>query len=524
MIHFGFSYIGLIWLVMLFVPNIIWTKNKPIGYEEHVIKENMILLILERIGQVLVTGLVLIFKDFNISTFHLSSLVVLLLSFLLMVIYELYWIRYFKSEKTMQDYYSSYMGIPVAGAALPVISFFIMGLYGGNVFLLIAVVILGIGHIGIHLQHRNAIIEKKKSKLPIKIIKVINSMIGIAFVIIFIGYLGIRNITYIKAFAGAKNPVCEELYVDLNGQKQFIRVIGRDKNNPVMIMLHGGPASPDGMAAYAFMDDLLNDYTYITWDQRGCGRTYYKNQALDPDNKTATPEQLLEDIDDLVDYACKRFGKDKVTILGHSWGTVLATRYSLTHPEKIDKTICVGQVESLLKGDIVACRHAMKEAEKQGDDTSAMNNALEAYEKDPSLFTLMDLRTLTVPYNKPTVSEKAVRYGALSPYLGIDDMRWMFIDNSNPKLVYKNNPILVDYIFSKEVNSGIEVYGLEYKNPIYFITGEMDWTCPVSLARKYYQEITAPKKAFYEVKGCGHNPHTDNPKEVSKIIKSLKDS
>ena len=93
MFHFGFSYIGLIWLLMLFVPNIIWTKNKPSGYEESEKKENKILLIFERVGQALVT-----------------------VSFLLMVFYELYWIRYFKSERTMKDFYSSFLGVPVAGA------------------------------------------------------------------------------------------------------------------------------------------------------------------------------------------------------------------------------------------------------------------------------------------------------------------------------------------------------------------------------------------------------------------------
>ena len=67
MFHFGFSYIGLIWLIMLFVPNIIWTKNKPLGYEEEVIKENKVFLMFERTGQVLVTTLALIFKDFNID-------------------------------------------------------------------------------------------------------------------------------------------------------------------------------------------------------------------------------------------------------------------------------------------------------------------------------------------------------------------------------------------------------------------------------------------------------------------------
>ena len=155
MFHFGFSYIGLIWLLMLFVPNIIWTKNKPSGYEELAKKENKVLLIFEKIGQTLVTVLVLIFSDFNIdlSSRSVSSLIILGISFLLMVLYELYWIRYFKSKKTMKDYYSSFLGVPVAGATLPVLAFFVLGLYGSNSLLMLAVTILGIGHIGIHLQY-----------------------------------------------------------------------------------------------------------------------------------------------------------------------------------------------------------------------------------------------------------------------------------------------------------------------------------------------------------------------------------
>lgn len=53
----------------------------------------------------------------------------------------------------MKDFYSSLCGIPVAGATLPVAAFFLLGLYGRNILLLGAVVILGIGHIGIHIGH-----------------------------------------------------------------------------------------------------------------------------------------------------------------------------------------------------------------------------------------------------------------------------------------------------------------------------------------------------------------------------------
>lgn len=154
--HFGFSYVGLIYLAMLFVPNLFWTKHKPKDYDKYVKNENKVLRIFENTGQVLVTCIVLIFKDFNVK-FDSIWTIWLLLSFVLMVLYELNWLRYFKSEKTVKDFYRSLLGIPVAGATLPVIALLLLGVYGKNLLLIIAVLILGIGHIGIHLNHKKEI-------------------------------------------------------------------------------------------------------------------------------------------------------------------------------------------------------------------------------------------------------------------------------------------------------------------------------------------------------------------------------
>ena len=155
-IRFGFSYIGLIFLLMLMIPNIIWSKNKPKDYDKYVKKENKILLLFERIGEMLVTCISLIFIDFNINKISNWS-IILLIAFILMILYEIYWIRYFKSNRTMKDMYSSLLGIPVAGATLPIFAFLLLGIYGKNVFLIIATIILGIGHIGIHLNHRKEV-------------------------------------------------------------------------------------------------------------------------------------------------------------------------------------------------------------------------------------------------------------------------------------------------------------------------------------------------------------------------------
>lgn len=150
---FGFSYIGFLFLLMLMIPNIIWSKNKPKDYDIYVKNENKVLLMFERIGEISVTCTALIFSDFNVNKISAWSFI-LLIAFLMMILYELYWIKYFKSNKTMKDFYTSFLRIPVAGASLPVLAFFLLGIYGKNILLIIAVAVLGIGHIGIHLNHR----------------------------------------------------------------------------------------------------------------------------------------------------------------------------------------------------------------------------------------------------------------------------------------------------------------------------------------------------------------------------------
>lgn len=152
--HFGFSYIGLLFLLMLTVPNLIWMRHQPKEYDFQ--KESKTLVTFERVGQVLVTCTVLIFSDFNLRPWSVWTLW-LIAAVILMLMYEGWWIKYFKSQKTLADFYSSFSGIPIAGATLPVVAFFLLGIYGKVVWLLISVVILGIGHIGIHLQHRKEI-------------------------------------------------------------------------------------------------------------------------------------------------------------------------------------------------------------------------------------------------------------------------------------------------------------------------------------------------------------------------------
>ena len=152
--HFGFSYIGLIFLLMLYIPNIVWATKKPQRYTPE--KEKKVLVLFERTGEVLTTMCALVFDDFNLHSWSNWTWWIIS-AFVLMVLYELWWIRYFKSERKLSDFYSSILGIPLAGATLPVISFILLGIYGKVIWLIIAATILGVGHIGIHVQHSKVI-------------------------------------------------------------------------------------------------------------------------------------------------------------------------------------------------------------------------------------------------------------------------------------------------------------------------------------------------------------------------------
>ena len=148
--HFGLSYIGLIYMLMIQIPNILWMRSKPKGYDPS--GENKVLLIFERIGQILCTASVLLFSDTNPHGFD-PWIAWFIVSVLLMILYEGFWIRYFCGNRDLNDFYRPFLFVPAPGAVLPVAAFLLLGIYGRLIWLIAASVILGIGHVGIHLQH-----------------------------------------------------------------------------------------------------------------------------------------------------------------------------------------------------------------------------------------------------------------------------------------------------------------------------------------------------------------------------------
>lgn len=321
----------------------------------------------------------------------------------------------------------------------------------------------------------------------------------------------------------SSNGIDEKLYVNINGQDQYVFIRGKDVNNPIVLNLHGGPANPDAYFTYEFAKEISEGFTYVSWDQRGCGRTYYKNRNIDFENKTADFEQAIKDVDELVKYLCMRFKKDKVIIMGHSYGSLLGVSYVAKYPERVERYIGIGQSVSIIDTQAMNYNEVVS---LLGNNNKKIDKLTKAYQKlkdNLNLENLMRFQRLTIPSlasNMDDLKKKnQVKLILSSPDLAFDDIRWL-LGMLNWKGHYNRNKKLLDYTLSANIYD----VGIRFSVPMYFVSGEYDKSCCVNVLKEYYETIIAPDKKLVIIKKCAHSPQIDEPvlfaTEVKKLLQS----
>jgi proline iminopeptidase len=116
-------------------------------------------------------------------------------------------------------------------------------------------------------------------------------------------------------------------HITINGYAYHAETFG-DPANPVVITLHGGPGGD--YRSILSLQELADEYYVVFFDQRGGGLS----PRVDPEELTIA--SAIADVDSFVDY----FGQgEKVNLIGHSWGAMLASAYVGQHPEKVDHLV-----------------------------------------------------------------------------------------------------------------------------------------------------------------------------------------
>ncbi|RST59746.1 alpha/beta hydrolase [Siminovitchia terrae] len=128
------------------------------------------------------------------------------------------------------------------------------------------------------------------------------------------------------------------MYAHVNGVKLFFDIDGsgyipdgpKMKHRSACIVLHGGPGS-DHSDFKPWFDPLTEHMQLIYLDHRANGQS----ERVDP--ATCTLEQLADDIDAFRKY----LGLDKVHVLGHSFGGMVAQTYAIKYPSSVEKLLLI---------------------------------------------------------------------------------------------------------------------------------------------------------------------------------------
>jgi pimeloyl-ACP methyl ester carboxylesterase len=345
-------------------------------------------------------------------------------------------------------------------------------------------------------------------------------LIGIPLIIIFASRLINLGISAVPGPAGVK----ESRYIEIGGIEQHIRIRMSDPDNPVILFLHGGPGFPIGYLSYVFQPYIDADFTTVHWDQRHCGRTYFRNRGESGD---LSPEQMLEDLDQLVDYLIGRFAVDGIIILGQSWGSVLGTMYAAEHPEKVTAYVGVGQVVDFDAGKIYAAETAILSAADRGDRQRAemLEGAQSQFRKADSVAgldidNLVSMISHSVDELKGDREASGLRqmwYGISSPDMSFRDLRW-FLKATDSASIFALEQELVEFMY---YDFDLLSRGGNFEVPVYFISGENDWITPTAMVREAFEAIDAPESAMIILPGTGHAMFLDQPGEFADALREL---
>lgn len=283
-------------------------------------------------------------------------------------------------------------------------------------------------------------------------------------------------------------------FVSLGGLEQWISIRGDDRSNPVLLVVHGGPGEAQWPQAEVYRP-WEKAFVVVQWDQRGAGHTFGRYGRKTPD---VTLDRISKDGVELAEYLCRELGKKRIIILGHSWGSLVATRMVQIRPDLFAAYVGTGQAVSWTS--LIDAQYDLLLAKARKDGNQATVKELEAIGRPGptngdhwSFLNKYNFRSLWPPSDQAWLQHlrsQATELKAREPeqFKNLEDGMEFTGEHVQPDQMAADLPKTACHIHTA----------------YFLIQGEDDVITPTEAAVDYFKRIKAPKKEVILIPNAGH--------------------
>jgi pimeloyl-ACP methyl ester carboxylesterase len=281
-------------------------------------------------------------------------------------------------------------------------------------------------------------------------------------------------------------PIDTAYAAEIGGIRQWIWLRGDDRSAPFLLFLHGGPGNSVMKSARRFTGQLEKEFVVVHWDQRGSGRTL----EISGPPRAITLELAARDVVEMIDHLRERFHRQKIFLMGHSWGGFLALFAASKVPDVIEACFAISPMVDQLESERRALDWMRLQAQSTGHEDA-----------------LDDLDSVHIPF-------------ASGEQLFVH-RRWIahFSGTTPPTrtVVLKWSHQWLS-LFNEGAAVNLTEIAPAYLCPIYFVLGGNDRQTDSRIAQEYFKKLTAPAKDLLLILDSRHNPHTDEPARFQEWV------
>ncbi len=286
----------------------------------------------------------------------------------------------------------------------------------------------------------------------------------------------------------------EGAFVPIGGIDQWITIRGQDRDNPVLLILHGGPGDVTNPWTFAMFAPWEEHFTVVQWDQRGAGKTYERNGArIGP---TMTLDRMAQDGVELSDYLRHHLNKKKIIIVAHSFGSIIGLKMVRARPDLFFAYVGTGEIADETRNYYAAYDALMQKARATGNQ-QALNELTQIGPppyKSGAGYRVQWKWANTFEGANVFLFER-LGLALVAPGSSLHDFN----------MAEDGERLSGDRLVGPPATTETEAdLGLDFAIPMFFFQGAEDFTTPTALAHQYLDALKAPQKAFVPIDGAGH--------------------